>query len=115
MDRIDRESTVKINWPAIWSIQLRTAYLCHDIGYKLGINFCNRVDPLSKVLSSGVASDPKDSKFFFLLEESLFQGFYMNFIYEIGIVTFQKILIGGYLYFLFLKVGKKIKLIIDQN
>lgn len=43
-------------------------------------------------MSSGVASDPKDSKFFFLMEESLFQRFYINFIYETEIVTFQKIL-----------------------
>ena len=48
------------------------------------------------------------------MEKSLFQGFYRDFIYETGIVTFQKILISnnsGHAFF-FLKVGEKIKLII---
>jgi hypothetical protein len=66
-------------------------------------------------LSSGVASDPKDSKSFPPEERKDFSKILYEFLYEIEIVTFQKILtIGGDTYVL-LKVGEKIKLIIDQN
>jgi hypothetical protein len=44
-------------------------------------------------LSSGVASDPKDSKSFFLYyEEKSFSKILYLFLYEIEIVNFQKIL-----------------------
>lgn len=56
---------------------------------KLGINLCNRVDPLG---SSGVASDPKESKSFLSYEGKSFSRILYKFLYEIEIVTFQKIL-----------------------
>jgi len=43
-------------------------------------------------LSSGVASDPKDSKSFLYYEEKTFSKILYQFLYETEIVTFEKIL-----------------------
>lgn len=43
-------------------------------------------------MSSGVASDPKDSKFFLYYEEKTFSNILYQFLYETEIVTFEKIL-----------------------
>jgi hypothetical protein len=48
-----------------------------------------------KVLSSGVGSDPKDSKSFFYYEGKSFSKILYKFRYEIEIVTFQKIIMIG--------------------
>ena len=46
------------------------------------------MDPLRKVLSSGVASDPKDSKTFPSYKGKSFSRILYKFIYETEIVTF---------------------------
>ena len=61
-------------------------------------------------MSSGVASDPKDSKSFLYYEEKSFSKILYKFLYESEIVTFQKILTIVEMPMLFLKVGEKIKL-----
>lgn len=71
-------------------------------------------------MRSGVGSSPKDGKSFCLMEKSLFQKFYITFLYEIEIVTFPKTLkvmidIGGYLFFILRKVGEKRKRIYERK
>lgn len=63
-------------------------------------------------MSSGVASDPKDSKSFF--EGKSFSKILYKFLHETEIVTFQKILTIGKMPSL-LKVGEKIKLKLISN
>lgn len=46
-------------------------------------------------MSSGVGSDPKDSKSFLSYEEKSFSKILYKFLYETEIVTFQKLLTIG--------------------
>jgi hypothetical protein len=66
-------------------------------------------------LSSGAASDPKDSKSFLSSGGKSFSKILYEFLYEAEIVTFQKILTTGGDTSVLLKVGEKRKLIIDKN